>query len=81
MSTTAGAGNLNYGGAGGGPLVFYVPEKTCGTSKCGRPCHKGINIQILKVTKSTKPMECKAWCRKCEVFIEGIQVESCDEHE
>ena len=76
MSASQGSLN-NYGAGSDGMFYYYKQEKSCGTSKCGRPCHLGPNLQMLKITKFEKPMECKAWCKKCEVFVDGVEVEEC----
>jgi len=53
------------------------PQKHCGgITKCGKLCHKGINLVILKRDGD----KIKAYCTKCDEFIaEGEVSNECHE--
>jgi len=58
------SGNLGFNG-------WYVPPKHCGgMTKCGKACHKGVNLVILKWVGD----KIKAYCKECDEFIEEGEV-------
>lgn len=45
----------------------WTSRKHCGgITKCGKVCHKGINIIVLKNDNG----KIKAYCRECDEFIQ-----------
>jgi len=62
------SGNLGFNG-------LYVPPKHCGgITKCGKICHKGINLIVLKI----EDKKIKVYCKECdEVLTDGEWSNEC----
>lgn len=69
----------NQSAANTQPIQFSwtIPEKHCATSKCGKPCHKGRNCEILKRIEGEIH---KVYCRECDIIFES-DLTSCDKGE
>lgn len=53
------------------PYQWLPQQKHCGgMTKCGKACHKGVNLVILKWIGD----KIKAYCKECDEFIEEAEV-------